>query len=52
MANSASGQTGTDPESARGRPWPDDQPRHMVRTTAKATDVDGLKEMYPDAAAA
>ena len=29
----------------RGRPWPDDQPRHIVRTTITATDVDGLAEM-------
>jgi alpha-ketoglutarate-dependent 2,4-dichlorophenoxyacetate dioxygenase len=36
----------------RGRPWPDDQPRHMARTTITATDVDGLKEMYPASAAA
>jgi alpha-ketoglutarate-dependent 2,4-dichlorophenoxyacetate dioxygenase len=31
----------------RGRPWPDDQPRHMVRTTISATDADGLAEMWP-----
>ena len=36
----------------RGRPWPDNQPRHMVRTTITATDADGLKDMYPVAAAA
>lgn len=29
----------------RGRPWPADKPRHMVRTTITATDVDGLSEM-------
>jgi alpha-ketoglutarate-dependent 2,4-dichlorophenoxyacetate dioxygenase len=29
----------------RGRPWPDDKPRHMVRTTITATDADGLVEM-------
>ena len=29
----------------RGRPWPDDQPRHMVRTTITATDADGLAQM-------
>jgi alpha-ketoglutarate-dependent 2,4-dichlorophenoxyacetate dioxygenase len=29
----------------RGRPWPDDQPRHMVRTTISATDADGLADM-------
>ena len=26
----------------RGRPWPADQPRHVVRTTISARDVDGL----------
>jgi alpha-ketoglutarate-dependent 2,4-dichlorophenoxyacetate dioxygenase len=31
----------------RGRPWPDNQPRHMVRTTITATDADGLAEMWP-----
>ena len=31
----------------RGRPWPGDQPRHMVRTTISATDADGLAEMWP-----
>jgi alpha-ketoglutarate-dependent 2,4-dichlorophenoxyacetate dioxygenase len=29
----------------RGRPWPDDQPRHIVRTTITATDADGLAGM-------
>ena len=29
----------------RGRPWPADAPRHMVRTTVSATDSDGLAEM-------
>lgn len=29
----------------RGRPWPDDQPRHIVRTTITATDADGLAAM-------
>ena len=29
----------------RGRPWPDDQPRHVVRTTITATEADGLAEM-------
>jgi alpha-ketoglutarate-dependent 2,4-dichlorophenoxyacetate dioxygenase len=29
----------------RGRPWPDDRPRHIVRTTITATDADGLAEM-------
>lgn len=33
----------------RGRPWPGDQPRHVVRTTITATDVDGLREMRPAA---
>ncbi len=36
----------------RGRPWPDDQPRHMVRTTISATDADGLAEMWPARSAA
>ncbi len=31
----------------RGRPWPDDQPRHMLRTTITATEADGLAEMRP-----
>ncbi len=31
----------------RGRPWPLDKPRHMVRTTISATDADGLAEMWP-----
>lgn len=31
----------------RGRPWPPDAPRHMVRTTVAATDADGLREMRP-----
>jgi alpha-ketoglutarate-dependent 2,4-dichlorophenoxyacetate dioxygenase len=29
----------------RGRPWPADRPRHMVRTTITATDADGLAQM-------
>jgi len=29
----------------RGRPWPDDKPRRVVRTTISATDADGLAEM-------
>jgi alpha-ketoglutarate-dependent 2,4-dichlorophenoxyacetate dioxygenase len=29
----------------RGRPWPDDKPRHLVRTTISATDADGLAQM-------
>jgi alpha-ketoglutarate-dependent 2,4-dichlorophenoxyacetate dioxygenase len=36
----------------RGRPWPADQARHMVRTTITATDVDGLANMWPIRAAA
>ncbi len=36
----------------RGRPWPDDKPRHMVRTTISATEADGLAEMRPVQAAA
>jgi alpha-ketoglutarate-dependent 2,4-dichlorophenoxyacetate dioxygenase len=35
----------------RGRPWPSDQPRHMVRTTISATDADGLADMWPHAKA-
>ena len=31
----------------RGRPWPEDQPRHVVRTTITATDADGLAAMRP-----
>ncbi len=31
----------------RGRPWPDDKPRHMIRTTISATETDGLSEMWP-----
>ena len=31
----------------RGRPWPDNQPRHVVRTTISATDADGLAELRP-----
>jgi alpha-ketoglutarate-dependent 2,4-dichlorophenoxyacetate dioxygenase len=31
----------------RGRPWPDDKPRHVARTTITATDADGLAEMRP-----
>jgi len=29
----------------RGRPWPGDKPRHVVRTTITATDADGLAAM-------
>ena len=36
----------------RGRPWPGDHARHMVRTTITARDVDGLAEMWPVRAAA
>lgn len=31
----------------RGRPWPDREPRHIVRTTITATDADGLAGMRP-----
>ena len=31
----------------RGRPWPADEARHMVRTTISATDADGLMLMRP-----
>jgi alpha-ketoglutarate-dependent 2,4-dichlorophenoxyacetate dioxygenase len=33
----------------RGRPWPNDQPRAIVRTTIAATDADGLRELRPAA---
>ena len=36
----------------RGRPWPDNQPRHIVRTTITATDADGLAAMRDVATAA
>ena len=36
----------------RGRPWPGDKPRYMVRTTISATDADGLKDMRPARTAA
>lgn len=36
----------------RGRPWPDDQPRYMIRTTISATDADGLADMWPQRPAA
>jgi alpha-ketoglutarate-dependent 2,4-dichlorophenoxyacetate dioxygenase len=36
----------------RGRPWPDDKPRYVARTTISATDADGLAEMRPSARAA
>jgi alpha-ketoglutarate-dependent 2,4-dichlorophenoxyacetate dioxygenase len=31
----------------RGRPWPAQQARHMVRTTISAAEVDGLETMRP-----
>lgn len=31
----------------RGRPWPGDKPRHVVRTTITASDADGLADMRP-----
>jgi alpha-ketoglutarate-dependent 2,4-dichlorophenoxyacetate dioxygenase len=31
----------------RGRPWPANEPRHMVRTTISATEVDGLGSVRP-----
>jgi len=31
----------------RGRPWPEDKPRHVVRTTITATDADGLADLRP-----
>jgi alpha-ketoglutarate-dependent 2,4-dichlorophenoxyacetate dioxygenase len=31
----------------RGRPWPDDKPRYMIRTTIAATDADGVAELRP-----
>ncbi len=36
----------------RGRPWPEDQPRNMMRTTITATDADGLAGMWPQRTAA
>lgn len=36
----------------RGRPWPADQPRYMIRTTISATDADGLAAMWPQRSAA
>ena len=36
----------------RGRPWPGNEARHMVRTTISATDADGLTDMWPVRAAA
>ena len=31
----------------RGRPWPANEPRYMVRTTISATAADGLEAMRP-----
>jgi alpha-ketoglutarate-dependent 2,4-dichlorophenoxyacetate dioxygenase len=31
----------------RGRPWPGNEPRYMVRTTISATAVDGVEQMRP-----
>ena len=31
----------------RGRPWPDNEPRSMVRTTISAIEADGLSEVRP-----
>jgi alpha-ketoglutarate-dependent 2,4-dichlorophenoxyacetate dioxygenase len=31
----------------RGRPWPAELPRHVVRTTVSATDADGLASVRP-----
>jgi alpha-ketoglutarate-dependent 2,4-dichlorophenoxyacetate dioxygenase len=36
----------------RGRPWPDDEPRLMVRTTVSASDADGLAALRPPVARA
>ncbi len=36
----------------RGRPWPLDEPRYMIRTTISATDADGLAAMWPQRSAA
>ncbi len=36
----------------RGRPWPDSEPRHMIRTTISATEADGLADMWPVKSAA
>ena len=33
----------------RGRPWPADEARLMVRTTISATEADGLASMHPPA---
>lgn len=31
----------------RGRPWPDNEPRYMIRTTITATEADGLSGVRP-----
>src|SRR5277367_773408 len=31
----------------RGRPWPGNEPRYMVRTTVSATAADGVEQMRP-----
>jgi alpha-ketoglutarate-dependent 2,4-dichlorophenoxyacetate dioxygenase len=31
----------------RGRPWPANEPRRMVRTTISATEADGLDSVRP-----
>lgn len=36
----------------RGRPWPLNEPRYMIRTTISATDADGLAAMWPQRSAA
>lgn len=36
----------------RGRPWPLNEPRYMIRTTISATDADGLRDMWPQQRAA
>ena len=36
----------------RGRPWPLDKPRYMIRTTIAATDADGVAELRPPRMAA
>lgn len=36
----------------RGRPWPLNEPRYMIRTTISATDADGLADMWPQRSAA
>ena len=33
----------------RGRPWPGNEPRYMVRTTISATAADGVEQMRPQA---